>query len=143
MSPPPANNAASIENGGGAGTALSVAAEMVRRSHAVLSTGRPAGGIVEQLRRQRDDLVAVDVPMSIADIIERLRAGETPTELCVALVGRTIAEVERALILETLAHCQGNRTTAAAILGISVRTMRNKLRSFMEDGVAVIPAASV
>ncbi|MEN2786154.1 helix-turn-helix domain-containing protein [Sphingomonas qilianensis] len=56
------------------------------------------------------------------------------------LVGCTLAQVERALILETLDHCRGNRTSAALMLGISVRTMRNKLRSFIEDGVAVLPA---
>ena len=50
------------------------------------------------------------------------------------LVGHTIAVVERAMILRTLEHCHGNRTSASGILGISVRTMRNKLRSFLEDG---------
>src|SRR5262252_5264629 len=39
-----------------------------------------------------------------------------------ALVGRTVADVERDLILETLKHCLGNRTHAANILGISIRT---------------------
>ena len=43
-----------------------------------------------------------------------------------ALVGRTVADVERDLILETLKHCLGNRTHAANILGISIRTLRNK-----------------
>src|SRR6202012_2656688 len=38
-----------------------------------------------------------------------------------ALVGRTVAEVERDLILETLKHCLGNRTHAANVLGISIR----------------------
>ena len=51
-----------------------------------------------------------------------------------ALVGRTVAEVERGLILETLGHCLGNRTHAARILGISVRTLRNKLNSPGEAG---------
>ncbi|MGN6124623.1 MAG: helix-turn-helix domain-containing protein, partial [Sphingomonas oligoaromativorans] len=37
--------------------------------------------------------------------------------------------------------CHGNRTSAANILGISVRTMRNKLRSFIEDGIAIAPAS--
>jgi DNA-binding NtrC family response regulator len=41
-----------------------------------------------------------------------------------ALVGRTVADVERDLILETLKHCLGNRTHAANILGISIRTLR-------------------
>ncbi len=56
-----------------------------------------------------------------------------------SLVGRTVAEVEQALILDTLGHCLGNRTHAANILGISIRTLRNKLKQYTEDGVAVPP----
>jgi DNA-binding NtrC family response regulator len=55
------------------------------------------------------------------------------------LVGRTVAEVERDLILETLKHCLGNRTHAANILGISIRTLRNKLNEYASDGVPVPP----
>jgi DNA-binding NtrC family response regulator len=51
-----------------------------------------------------------------------------------ALVGRTVADVERDLILETLNHCLGNRTHAANILGISIRTLRNKLKLYSEQG---------
>ena len=53
------------------------------------------------------------------------------------LVGRTVAEVERDLIIDTLQHCLGNRTHAANILGISIRTLRNKLRAYNEEGFAV------
>ena len=56
------------------------------------------------------------------------------------LVGRTVAEVERDLILETLKHCLGNRTHAANILGISIRTLRNKLNEYAGDGVPIPPA---
>jgi DNA-binding NtrC family response regulator len=56
-----------------------------------------------------------------------------------ALVGRTVADVERDLILETLKHCLGNRTHAANILGISIRTLRNKLNEYSADGVPVPP----
>ena len=55
------------------------------------------------------------------------------------LVGRTVAEVERDLILETLKHCLGNRTHAANVLGISIRTLRNKLNEYSADGVPVPP----
>ncbi|HZS85558.1 MAG TPA: sigma-54 dependent transcriptional regulator [Stellaceae bacterium] len=55
------------------------------------------------------------------------------------LVGRTVAAVERDLILETLQHCLGNRTHAATILGISIRTLRNKLQQYRQDGLAVPP----
>jgi two-component system, response regulator FlrC len=59
-----------------------------------------------------------------------------------ALVGRTVADVERDLILETLKHCLGNRTHAANILGISIRTLRNKLNEYAADGVPVPPPNS-
>ncbi|MEM1020022.1 MAG: sigma-54-dependent transcriptional regulator [Sphingomonadales bacterium] len=54
-----------------------------------------------------------------------------------ALVGRTVADVERDLIIDTLQHCLGNRTHAANILGISIRTLRNKLNQYQTEGVAV------
>jgi DNA-binding NtrC family response regulator len=53
------------------------------------------------------------------------------------LVGRTVADVERQLIIDTLSHCLGNRTHAANILGISIRTLRNKLRQYTDEGLAV------
>jgi len=59
-----------------------------------------------------------------------------------SLVGRTVADVERDLILETLKHCLGNRTHAANILGISIRTLRNKLKLYNEEGVPVPGAHS-
>ena len=54
-------------------------------------------------------------------------------------VGRTMAAVEQDLIIGTLSHCLGNRTHAANILGISIRTLRNKLRDYAESGVPVPP----
>ena len=54
-----------------------------------------------------------------------------------APVGRTVAEMERQLILDTLQHCLGNRTHAANILGISIRTLRNKLKQYTEEGTRV------
>ncbi len=58
------------------------------------------------------------------------------------IVGRTVADVERDLILETLKRCLGNRTHAANILGISIRTLRNKLTVYAADGVPVPPPNS-
>jgi DNA-binding NtrC family response regulator len=54
-----------------------------------------------------------------------------------SFVGQTVAQVEQQLILDTLSHCIGNRTHAATILGISIRTLRNKLKEYSEAGVAV------
>jgi two-component system, response regulator FlrC len=55
------------------------------------------------------------------------------------MVGRTVADVERQLIINTLEHCLGNRTHAATILGISIRTLRNKLKAYSEAGLQVPP----
>jgi DNA-binding NtrC family response regulator len=54
-----------------------------------------------------------------------------------ALVGKTVADVERDLILDTLQHCLGNRTHAANILGISIRTLRNKLKLYSQEGISI------
>jgi len=64
-------------------------------------------------------------------------AADTEGEAAAVLVGRTVADVERDLILDTLKHCLGNRTHAANILGISIRTLRNKLNQYQSEGVPV------
>ncbi|MGE5203497.1 MAG: sigma-54-dependent transcriptional regulator [Acidobacteriota bacterium] len=64
-------------------------------------------------------------------------AGTAAIASKIGLVGRTVADVERDLILETLNHCLGNRTHAANILGISIRTLRNKLQQYRQEGVPV------
>ena len=40
-------------------------------------------------------------------------------------------------MLQTLARCDGNRTRAARVLGLSVRTLRNKIRLYSADGIDV------
>ncbi|NQV80462.1 MAG: sigma-54-dependent Fis family transcriptional regulator [Alphaproteobacteria bacterium] len=59
------------------------------------------------------------------------------------MVGKTVAEVERDLIVDTLDHCLGNRTHAAKILGISIRTLRNKLKLYNDEGMDIVPPLSV
>ena len=54
-----------------------------------------------------------------------------------SFVGQTVAEMEKTLILDTLNHCLGNRTHAATILGISIRTLRNKLNEYADEGTAI------
>ena len=64
-------------------------------------------------------------------------AGEKDNSSIGALVGRTVQDVERDLIIDTVYHCLGNRTHAAGILGISIRTLRNKLKQYGSDGIKV------
>ncbi|MEN6630948.1 MAG: helix-turn-helix domain-containing protein, partial [Candidatus Polarisedimenticolia bacterium] len=57
--------------------------------------------------------------------------------------GMTIAQMERRLIETTLEAAGGNRTRASEMLGISVRTLRNKLRLFREDGQEYATGVSI
>ncbi len=72
---------------------------------------------------------------TIGSVVER--AAQTAEAMTRSLVGRTVADVERDLILDTLDHCLGNRTHAAKILGISIRTLRNKLNEYSSVGIAI------
>ena len=78
-------------------------------------------------------------PMSAGDAGTQAasRAAQAADAATRSLVGQTVAEVEQQLILDTLSHCLGNRTHAATILGISIRTLRNKLKEYGEAGVLV------
>src|SRR5581483_1287243 len=82
------------------------------------------------------DGTQLDAQRAAPAVAHATLAAETVTR---ALVGRTVADVERDLILETLKHCLGNRTHAANILGISIRTLRNKLNEYAGDGVTIPP----
>jgi DNA-binding NtrC family response regulator len=73
---------------------------------------------------------------SRSDVGAAIEAGQAAAR---ALVGRTVADVEQDLILETLTHCLGNRTHAAHILGISIRTLRNKLKQYSDEGLRIPP----
>ena len=53
------------------------------------------------------------------------------------LVGHTIAEIECELIIETLANQRGSRTNTAKLLGISIRTLRNKIHEYEWRGKSV------
>lgn len=71
------------------------------------------------------------------------RAAQVAEAATRGLVGRTVAQVECDLILDTLDHCLGNRTHAARILGISIRTLRNKLNEYVSAGLEVAEPGSV
>lgn len=64
-----------------------------------------------------------------------------PNEIVPLLVGSTVEAIERELVLQTLAHCDGNRTRAARVLGVSVRTLRNKIHLYAAEGIHVPPRA--
>jgi DNA-binding NtrC family response regulator len=125
-------------------------------SQAALDTLQRHGwrGNVRELENtvHRSVLLARDDEIGTDDIMLNLTEGEqvdpaTSVAAFVAgkaqnMVGKTVAEVEQDLIIGTLEHCLGNRTHAANILGISIRTLRNKLKLYSKNGVSVpLPGA--
>ena len=57
-------------------------------------------------------------------------------------VGTTVEEAEKQLILRTLASTSNNKTRAAEILGISLKTLHNKLKEYGSNGGGAAEAAS-
>jgi two-component system, response regulator FlrC len=84
-----------------------------------------------------DALVSPDGEDLSLPVSAAARAAQTAEVLTRSLVGQTVAKVEQDLILDTLDHCLGNRTHAAKILGISIRTLRNKLNEYEAVGISV------
>ena len=116
-------NVRELENAMHRAVLLAVGPE-IEESAVRLPDGQPMMGGSPSAAGQADARVA-HVAAQAADAATR------------ALVGQTVAEVEQQLILDTLTHCFGNRTHAANILGISIRTLRNKLKEYSEAGVTV------
>nr|WP_321513008.1 sigma-54 dependent transcriptional regulator [uncultured Pseudodesulfovibrio sp.] len=78
-----------------------------------------------------DDLSSIDADQQAAS---EAAPPSTPDE---ALSVMPIHEMEKRLILKSLEETTGNRTRAAELLGISVRTLRNKLNEYKKEGLDV------
>ena len=76
-----------------------------------------------------DCLTAQDIQIESMTFVE-----SNPKDEKFVSTGMTIQEAERRLILKTLESTGANRTQAAKILGISIRTLRNKLNEYKTEG---------
>ena len=78
-------------------------------------------------------------PNAIEHLLPQRREGDRRlTRVARWLVGYKVEEVERKLILTSLSHYCGNRTWAANALGISIRTLRNKINEYTAQGLPVV-----
>ncbi|HEY9421441.1 MAG TPA: sigma 54-interacting transcriptional regulator, partial [Thermoanaerobaculia bacterium] len=106
-----------------------------------LLTRYPWPGNVRQLRNvmesavvfsQGEEVTPADLPVEVRDS-SAVSATGSPVQ---AVVGepRTMADIERQAILETLDRTGGHRAKAADILGIGLRTLQRKLKEYKDEG---------
>ncbi|MBR2921725.1 MAG: sigma-54-dependent Fis family transcriptional regulator [Alphaproteobacteria bacterium] len=82
-----------------------------------------------------EDAIILQTPSAVREAKENNTDKKANTTE--AFVGKTVAEVERKLILDTMEDTLWNRSAAATILGISIRTLRNKLKQYQEEGYTI------
>lgn len=116
--------------GGGRGLHVDASAKNVLRRHNWPGNVRELEHVIERaaLLAQGDVITASDLQLDEEMGMEPSGGG------IAALAGHTVHEVERQLICETLKRTDNNRTRAAEMLGISVRTLRNKLAEYRANG---------
>jgi DNA-binding NtrC family response regulator len=54
-------------------------------------------------------------------------------------LGASFAEIEREVLFKTLAHCNNNKRRAARMLGITAKTIYNRLAQYRQEGIAIAP----
>ncbi len=113
----------------GAGKTLTISPEA-----RALLLDRPWPGNIRELENalERAALLARGPALGVEDFEDR--DAPAPRAAAAGLAGRTVREMERQLIMETLQRTGNNRTQAARLLGISIRTLRNKLAEYRQRG---------
>jgi len=110
----------------------------------------PWPGNVRELRNIMESLVILHpseeiVPSHLPEDLRRA-AQQTPLSPLAEMVGtgtfvgRTMEEIEREVILRSLERTGGNRTQAAEMLGIGLRTLQRKIKQYREEGFPVTGA---
>jgi DNA-binding NtrC family response regulator len=95
-------------------------------------------GNVRELRNLMESLVVLASPgarvVGIEELPDQYRAAPPASQPVAAGPARTMEEIEKEAILRTLQETGGNRTRAAEILGIGLRTLQRKLRDYGQPG---------
>ena len=89
-------------------------------------------GNVRELRNTIEQMVVLsrNQRLSVRDVPAAIRGGADLTKISVVRTGMTVEEAERQLIVQALKEMRGNRTRAAAKIGMSRRTLHRKLKKY-------------
>jgi len=95
-------------------------------------------GNVAELRQVIDRMVLADAGETLLpEHVAIVNPGQRDRALEQA-VGMTVAEMEREMILRSLEKTKGNRTAASKLLGLTTRTLSNKIRIYRAQGFTII-----
>lgn len=101
---------------------FSLAALQRLRMHAWTGNVRELRNIVQRAFIMTPDLIGIDaIPLGV----EEIKGSSLNFQ-----VGTSLGEVERRLILATLEHCEGDKKKAAEVLGISIKTLYNRINEY-------------
>ncbi len=116
-----------LNKGEGATKAFSRAAMQRLRTHSWPGNVRELKNLVHHAFILADDEIGVDcLPLDLG-------GAEAPTGPSLHMkVGISLAEADRRLILATLNECGGDKRQAAALLGVSLKTLYNRLKTYQE-----------
>ncbi|HMF27180.1 MAG TPA: sigma-54 dependent transcriptional regulator, partial [Candidatus Cybelea sp.] len=114
---------AALNDDNGTSKCFDQSALAAARAHTWPGNVRELKNCVERSYVLSDDLVKLDIqpgPETAGDDLEGRECVRLP-------IGVTMADAERELLLATLRHCGGNKRRTADMLGVSLKTVYNKL----------------
>ena len=96
---------------------------------------RELKNVVQRAYIMADEMITErDLPDEVARAEQRIGSVRQKGGTLTIDVGTSVAEVERNLIFATLEHCKGRKEKAANILGLSMKTLYNRLRKYDQEG---------
>lgn len=112
------------------------AKRLSQESIACLKRHRWPGNVRELRNAVHRAFILADGDLDLASAIDRPARTSAigDGEQLVFAVGTSLAEIERQAIIATLAKCEGNKTRAAALLGVSLKTLYNRLHAYRSRG---------
>ena len=96
---------------------------------------RELRNVVQSAYILADETIDVDsLPEAVMQTRAAPQRADEPPAACCASIGTSLGDIERRAILATLRYCAGNKNRAAEVLGISLKTLYNRLSEYRTAG---------
>lgn len=126
---------AELNSEAGTDKTLSAASFTLLRSHAWPGNVRELKNCVQRA------FILADQEVELKELTPVLRSTMTDGSCLRFSIGTSLAAMERETIFATLEHCNGNKRRAAEVLGVSLKTLYNRLAEYAADAAQAEPQA--